>query len=169
MPKRTRSYRSWQMAKLANPDRAANYLNAAFQDSSEAFLIALSKVAQARQMTKVAKEAGVQRETLYRSFSKQGNPTLETLSSVLNAVGLRLLVGVEEAEDRSPFLKSVHARGETPGERLAQEKVPQADFWGTDLNIQDGGYAALGSIPVPFIPGNNISPEGALHASSGNY
>lgn len=169
MPKRTRSYRSWQMEKLADPGRAANYLNAAFRDSSEAFLVALSKVAQAKQMAKVAREAGIQRETLYRSFSKQGNPTLETLSSVLNAVGLRLLVGVEEVEDICSSLEPVQSHGEMPRKRIAEEKAPREDFWSTDLNIQDSGYAALGSIPVPFIPGNDSSPEGALHASSGNY
>ncbi len=40
---------------------------------------------QAHQMTKVAKDSGVQRETLYRSLSEQGNPTLQTLTLVLGA------------------------------------------------------------------------------------
>ena len=43
-------------------------------------------------MTKVAKGAGVQRETLYRTLSEQGNPTLETLSAVLGVLGMRLSV-----------------------------------------------------------------------------
>jgi len=49
-------------------------------------------VAQSRQMAKVAKDAGVQRETLYRSLSEQGNPTLETLSSVLAALGMKISI-----------------------------------------------------------------------------
>jgi probable addiction module antidote protein len=60
------------------------------------FLKALKKVAQARQMTKVAQEAGVQRETLYRSLSENGNPTLETLSSVLHALGMELRVAARQ-------------------------------------------------------------------------
>lgn len=80
------------MERLANPEVATFYLNAALEDSQESFLKALKNVAQARQMSKVAKEAGIQRETLYRSFSEQGNPTFETLSSVLDALGMRLMV-----------------------------------------------------------------------------
>jgi probable addiction module antidote protein len=96
MPKKTQPYRAWQMEKLADPRHSANYLNAALQDSTEAFLIAVGKVLQARQVSKVAKDAGVQRETLYRSFSEQGNPTLETLTSVLKAVGLNIVISAAE-------------------------------------------------------------------------
>lgn len=96
MPKKTQSFSAWQTEKLANPKNAANYLNAALQDSTEAFLIAVGKVLQARQVSKVAKDAGVQRETLYRSFSEQGNPTLETLTAVLRAVGLNIVISTAE-------------------------------------------------------------------------
>ena len=43
-------------------------------------------------MSRVAKDTGIQRETLYRSFSEQGNPTFETLSSVLEALGMKLAI-----------------------------------------------------------------------------
>ena len=92
MPKRSVSYSDWQLEKLADPERAAKYLKVCMQDSEEVFLSALKKVAQANQMAKVAKEAGVHRESLYRSLSEQGNPTYSTLSSVLKVVGLRLTV-----------------------------------------------------------------------------
>ena len=61
-------------------------------DSVEVFLSALGKVAQANQMSKVAKESGVQRETLYRSLSERGNPTLDTLTGVLSALDLRISI-----------------------------------------------------------------------------
>ena len=92
MPKRARSYRTWQLQKLTDPRIASAYLNESLADSNESFLKALGKVAQANQMSKVAKDAGIQRETLYRSFSEQGNPTATTLVSVLKAVGLKLEV-----------------------------------------------------------------------------
>jgi probable addiction module antidote protein len=87
-----KAYSDWQLKKLGNPKTASSYLNAAFADSHEAFLTALRKVAQARQMAKVAKEAGIQRETMYRSLSGDGNPTLQTLSSILDALDLKLTV-----------------------------------------------------------------------------
>ena len=85
-------YRQSLLTALLDPSEASAYLNAALEDSPEAFLKALKNVAQARQMTKVAKDAGIQRETLYRSFSEQGNPTLETLSSVLAALGMKMSI-----------------------------------------------------------------------------
>jgi probable addiction module antidote protein len=49
-------------------------------------------------MSKVAKDAGIQRETLYRAFSEQGNPTFETLSSVLRALGMKLSIAPSDCE-----------------------------------------------------------------------
>lgn len=46
----------------------------------------------------VAAEAGISRETLYRTLSPKGNPTLKTLLAVLKTVGLRLSV---EPENRA--------------------------------------------------------------------
>jgi probable addiction module antidote protein len=80
------------LAKLVDPDTAAAYLNEAMNDSPEIFLKALRNVAQARRVANVAKKAGVRRESLYRTLSKNGNPRLGTLNSVLQAVGLRIAI-----------------------------------------------------------------------------
>ncbi len=94
---KTTSYRESLLTALADPTEASAYLNAALEDSPQAFLKALKNVAQARQMSRVAKDAGVQRETLYRSFSEQGNPTFETLSSVLGALGMKISIVVDDS------------------------------------------------------------------------
>jgi probable addiction module antidote protein len=85
MPKRTRPYREWQLEKLTDPEIAAS-----LQEAPDVFLSALGKVAQANRMSKVAKESGLQRETLYRSLSEKGNPTLDTLTGVLAALDLKI-------------------------------------------------------------------------------
>jgi probable addiction module antidote protein len=41
-------------------------------------------------VARVAQEAGISRESLYRALSPKGNPTLKTLLAVLNVVGMRL-------------------------------------------------------------------------------
>jgi probable addiction module antidote protein len=75
------------------PGYAAKYLTAAAADSDEAFLVALRDVAEARKgMSKLAAEAGVNRENLYRMLSGGGNPRLESLTSILRALHLRLTV-----------------------------------------------------------------------------
>ena len=95
---KTSSYRQSLLTALLGPVEASAYLNAALEDSPEAFLKALKKVAQARPMAHVAREAGIQRETLYRAFSEQGNPTFDTLSSVLGALGMKLSIAPNEPE-----------------------------------------------------------------------
>jgi probable addiction module antidote protein len=92
MTRKTRSYRDSLLKGLTDPVEAAHYLNAALDDSPEMFLKALRNVAQSRQMTRVAKDSGLTRESLYRSLSQDGNPTLETLHSVLGVLGLNIVV-----------------------------------------------------------------------------
>jgi probable addiction module antidote protein len=78
-----------------NPAFAAEYLRAALEDTDEprVLLIALRRVAEARGgIAKVAKAAGVERESLYRALSPKGNPRLSTLVAVTKAVGLKLTV-----------------------------------------------------------------------------
>ncbi|MDZ7661959.1 addiction module antidote protein [Thiohalophilus sp.] len=48
----------------------------------------LGVVARAKGMTELARETGLSREQLYRSFSETGNPTLKTLLAVMRAMGV---------------------------------------------------------------------------------
>src|SRR5438132_12879907 len=77
-----------------DPDFAAEYLKAALEDEDEprVLLVALRHLAQAQGIAKVAKAAGIERESLYRALSAHGNPRLSTLVAVTKAIGLRLTV-----------------------------------------------------------------------------
>jgi putative addiction module killer protein/probable addiction module antidote protein len=77
-----------------DPDFAVEYLKAALEDEDEprVLLLALRHLAQAQGIAKVAKAAGVERESLYRALSPRGNPRLSTLVAVTRAIGLRLTV-----------------------------------------------------------------------------
>jgi len=78
-----------------SPEFAAEYLKAAMEDTGEpeVLLIALRRVAEARGgVAKIAKAAGVQRESLYRALSARGNPRWSTLVAVTKAMGLKLTV-----------------------------------------------------------------------------
>jgi probable addiction module antidote protein len=77
----------------ADPELAAEYLNAAAEDDDpRVYLTALRTVAEAQGMAKVAKAAGVPRESLYRALSSGGNPRFSTLHAILKAAGLRMAV-----------------------------------------------------------------------------
>lgn len=88
------SHNAALLAELrADPAFAAEYLRAALEENANEpalLLTALRRVAEAHGMQRVAERAGVNRESLYRSLSPRGNPTVKTLAAVLKAVGLRL-------------------------------------------------------------------------------
>lgn len=73
---------------------ATEYLKAALEEGDEprVLLIALRHLAQAQGIARVAKAAGIERESLYRALSARGNPRLSTLVAVTKAIGLRLTV-----------------------------------------------------------------------------
>jgi probable addiction module antidote protein len=74
---------------------AAEYLKAALEDADEpkVLLLALRRITEARGgFAKVAKAAGIERESLHRALSARGNPRLSTLFGVMKAMGLKLTV-----------------------------------------------------------------------------
>jgi probable addiction module antidote protein len=97
---RNQSYKADLIEDLRNDlSFAAEYLSAAILDSREAFLVALRDVAESQEgVGKIAEEAEINRESLYRTLSQSGNPTLDTLRSVLDALGLNLRVEPKRAE-----------------------------------------------------------------------
>jgi probable addiction module antidote protein len=93
------SYHEWEIKQLrSNPDLGVEYLKVALEclqdpDDRGASLLMLRAIAEAYGgLGLVAAKAGISRESLYRSLSPKGNPTLKTLVAVLNTLGLRLSV-----------------------------------------------------------------------------
>ena len=84
------------MTSLADPEEAAAYLNAALEENDqEVFLLALRDITEARGFSRVAQDASLNRENLYRMLSPAGNPQLSSLKTLLHSIGLRLAVEVE--------------------------------------------------------------------------
>lgn len=98
------NYKGDLLEDLQNdPGFAAAYLSAAIADSREAFLIALRDVAEAKQgMSQLANRARVNRESLYRALSEDGNPRFSTLESVLDALGMGLSIKLKITPKRTP-------------------------------------------------------------------
>ena len=88
----TKSYDAFLQNELRDPELAAAYLSAAAEDgSTEQILLALRAVAEAQGgIGAVAEGAHLNRQTMYRTLSNDGNPTIATLLSVLHALGLNL-------------------------------------------------------------------------------
>lgn len=80
-------------AQLNSEESVLHYLAAAFEDGDTQLIkAALSDVARARGMSEIAKQAGLSRQGIYKALSDEGNPSLETLSSILKTFGAKLSV-----------------------------------------------------------------------------
>ena len=102
MPKGYRSCDESLSEALKDPKEAAEYLSACLEGGSrEAFLLALRQVAAAHGLGLVAERSRLGRESLYRTLSGKGNPTLETLMRVLDAAGLKLSVAAKKRVRRA--------------------------------------------------------------------
>lgn len=80
---------------LQNEEEIAAYLEVAAEEAAELndhniLLRAIENAAKAKGMMAVAKEAGVSRESLYKSLAHDAKPRFETISKVLQALGVQM-------------------------------------------------------------------------------
>lgn len=88
---KTRTTRWDAVAHLENEEAMAAYLEAALEDGDPAVVTAaLGDIARAKGMTRVARKAGLGRESLYKALSPDGNPEFATVLRVVEALGLKL-------------------------------------------------------------------------------
>lgn len=76
---------------LKTAEEQIAYLEAALEIDDPSFIAAaVGDIARARGVTEFAKETGLSRESIYKTFKLGGNPTLETLDKALKPLGMRL-------------------------------------------------------------------------------
>ena len=86
----TKSYDEFLRRELREPEMAAEYLSAALEEGSVAqFLLALRNVAEAHGGVGVLSNiTELNRQSLYKTMSERGNPTLSSLLAILHAIGI---------------------------------------------------------------------------------
>lgn len=78
---------------LQSEEDIALYLSTVLEDGSiQEIAAALGDIARARGMARVASDAGLSRESLYKGLSGDRTPTADTLLRVIRALGLKLSV-----------------------------------------------------------------------------
>ena len=76
---------------LDNDVVITEYLNAALEDENpDVFLQALADVAKARGMSKLASDAGLGRESLYKALAPDAKPRYDTVIKLIRALGVEL-------------------------------------------------------------------------------
>ncbi len=91
----SRSYEETTIERLRkDTEFAAEYLNAILEDGDqEELMLALRRMSKAfGGVTKLAEEADLNANTLYRTLSSKGNPELKSLRGLLKAMGMQLTV-----------------------------------------------------------------------------
>ena len=88
--------RKFDVVDFLDSDEALEaYLNAALAENDpKYFAKALGNVARAKGMSSISDISGVGRQSLYRALSDDGNPRLDTLFKVLEALDIRLAIEV---------------------------------------------------------------------------
>lgn len=158
--KREENYKADLLEELRNDaEYAAEYLTAARKDSREAFLVALRDVAEARKgMMRVAKEANVNRENLYRALSREGNPRSETVDSVLEVLGIE------------PIYRAISASSETPIAVAPSTRVPMANTFpvsgneGRRYKVNANSFSGFtGNVAATTMTVNVVTAGGTLY------
>ena len=85
-------FTAFDAAEYLKSDEAIEVFMAdAFETGDKSYIAhALGVVVRAKGMGRIARETGLSRAQLYRSFSEQGNPTLKTTLAVMRALGLEM-------------------------------------------------------------------------------
>lgn len=83
---------------LNTAEAIAAYLDAYLEDSTpEELRNALATVARSHGVADLATRSGITRQGIYKALGQDGNPSFETIRSILTAMGLRLTVEPAEA------------------------------------------------------------------------
>lgn len=107
-------------AHLKTTEDVANYLEAVFDDGDPALVAAaLGDVARSKGMAKIARSAGLGRESLYKALSRDGNPELATVLKILRALGLKLKIAAITRSSPAPRPAARLRRPAPPAPRRA--------------------------------------------------
>ena len=83
---------------LDNEESIAAYLQVALEENNPAGLVcAIGDVVRARGVNRMAEEMGVSREGLYKSFSGERKPNIETVFNALDKLGMRIIIKPKSA------------------------------------------------------------------------
>ncbi len=91
-----KSYQEDKLLRLRDSNYASKYLTTAFDETlndgnMEAFLLALKNIVDAKvSISELANKSQISRQHLHLLFSGKGNPTVETLASILQVLDLSI-------------------------------------------------------------------------------
>ncbi len=91
------TFSAFDASKYLDTDEAINdYLATALEDGdTKTVQVVLRDIARAHDMTQLAKETQLNRESLYKSLSKEGNPSFANITKIMKALGLKMTLATQ--------------------------------------------------------------------------
>ena len=87
---------------LTNDEAIAEYLSQVLGDGDQdELLAAIGHIAKARGMAQIAKDTGLGRESLYKTFAQGAKPRFDTVLKVIKSLGLNLHVEPNVAQHKT--------------------------------------------------------------------
>lgn len=79
---------------LDSKEMVAEYLSQVLEDGDmDELLETIGNIAKAKGMSQIAKDTGLGRESLYKTFQAGSKPRFETVMKVMNSFGVKLQAG----------------------------------------------------------------------------
>jgi probable addiction module antidote protein len=96
---------------LNNEESIAAYLSAIVEEGDPKLLLsAISDIAKARGMAKIASDSGLGRESLYKALNSEAKPRFDTILRVLNSLGVQIGFNAIVNDDKlKPQINSVQS------------------------------------------------------------
>lgn len=115
-------------------DALADSLEPVFENGDPAEIRrVLKSVARAHGVSVLARETGLTREAIYKALGDHGNPTLDTLSRLLEAMELRLSVRAARAPEKAVPARAPSSSGMAIDRRQAARCAVGCGFEGGAL------------------------------------
>ncbi|CAM4130571.1 addiction module antidote protein [Corynebacterium belfantii] len=88
----TVTYRKFDASKYLTDDEAIrDYLAIALEDGdTKTIQLVLRDIAKAQGMSELARKTNLNRESLYKSLSAEGNPSFASIMKIMEALGLKV-------------------------------------------------------------------------------
>ncbi|WP_323748575.1 addiction module antidote protein [Dyella silvae] len=111
------TFTTFDAAEYLDSDEAiAAYLNEVIESGDPDLLLsALSDIARARGMAKVAEDSGLGRESLYKALRPGAKPGFVTVSKIMEALGVRMKVKVK--------VPTKKAKSDSSGKKILSRKA----------------------------------------------
>lgn len=105
--KNTKDYHEDLIQSLQDSTECAAYLQVAIEEyqqdgNAKPLLLALRNIAEAKGgMANLAKKTHLNRQSLYKTLSLSGNPTIDTFGIILNGLGFHLSIESNQPKTKS--------------------------------------------------------------------